>query len=92
MINEFCCGEWNNGEVCEECECECHAVRCDLVGYSKSKAIRMKDEMHSRSMNKFEHWKCLDCGKWHVSSTGERRMNAKAKNSNPGFAGGETTD
>jgi len=68
-------------------------IKCDLVGYSKSKAIRKKDEMHSKSVNKFEHWQCINCNKWHISTTGERRMNVKAtKNQNPGFAGSAPED
>lgn len=79
--------------ICEETDFhEDVKIECDLVGYSKSKAIRVKDEFHSKSMNKFEYWKCMECEKWHVSSTGERRLNATAKNKNPGAAGGEETD
>lgn len=52
---------------------------CAFVPYSKAKAIRKKDELHSKSTNEFYYFKCIDCLKWHVEMTGNKRLNAKAK-------------
>lgn len=51
-------------------------VLCNLPGYSKSKAIRVKDEMHSKSSNEFFYYPCAECGKYHVEMTGRKRTNA----------------
>lgn len=82
-----------DGEQVEEVLEEIVEIKCDLLGYSKSKAIRKKDEFHSTSTNRFEYWKCLECEKWHVSSTGEKREKATKKtNQNADFTGRSETN
>lgn len=58
-------------------------VKCPLEGLTKSKAIRLKDQMHSSSTSQFFYYLCDVCEKWHVQSTGEPRARPKKKTRSP---------